>query len=208
MRGMPNRIKSEAFSVMSEHVSPVAATALPYVHPLDDFYARAGLRLPKIERIEANEIPNPYHTLLVHENDMTPTLESFHGGHIHLQILAREQRDDFYFREVVLQLNPGDRPVEFGANKVNLGLFPARARKLILEERMPLGSILRECSIERRTVVKAYFQVEADELIMRALNLAGPALLYGRRANILDPDKRPLSEVVEILPLLSGSQPK
>src|SRR2546423_14144336 len=81
-----------------------AATALPFAHPLDEFYARAGLRLPAIERIGGEEIPQPYRGLLVHEDDMTPTLEKYHGAEIHLRILGREQREDFYFREVVLQL--------------------------------------------------------------------------------------------------------
>jgi chorismate-pyruvate lyase len=176
------------------------ATALPFVHPLDDFYARAGLRLPKIERIGADEIPEPYRALLVHENDMTPTLEKYHGAEIHLRILGHDQREDFYFREVVLQLNESDRPVEFGANKINLALFPPRARQLILAERLPLGTILRMCETAHSTRPKAFFRTDADELISGVLNMAKPAVLYGRRATILDPEKRPLSEIVEILP--------
>src|SRR5260221_2498530 len=105
---------------MSDHSSPLlAATALPFVHPLDDFYARAGLRLPAIERIGGDEIPEPYRTLLAHENDMTPTLEKYHGAEIHLRILGHDQRADFYFREVVLQLNETDRPAEFGTIMIN-----------------------------------------------------------------------------------------
>src|SRR5262249_48408899 len=114
--------------------------------------------------------------------------------------LNREQRDDFYFREVVLQLDGTNQPVEFGANKVNLALFPAKARQLILEEHVPLGRILRECGIAHSTLAKAFFRIHADDLIRRALNLEQPGALYGRRANILDPQKRPLSEIVEILP--------
>jgi len=180
--------------------NPPAPVALPMAHPLDDFYARAGLRLPMIERIAGDQVPEPYRGLLVHEKDMTPTLEKFHGAEIHLRILGRDQRADFYFREVVLLLDGTDKPVEFGANKVSLALFPPRGRQLILEERLPLGTILRICEIEHTTVAKAFFAVEADEFIARALNLQAPVRLYGRRANILDPQKRPLSEIVEILP--------
>ena len=70
--------------------NPAAATALPYVFPLDEFYARSGLALPKIERVAGEEVPEPYRSLLVHQNDMTPTLENFHGASIHLEILSRE----------------------------------------------------------------------------------------------------------------------
>jgi hypothetical protein len=184
---------------MSDPVS-TAAAALPYVHPLDDFYARAGLRLPKIERISEDKIPEPYRSLLVHAADMTPTLEKYHGADIHLQILGREQRGDFYFREVVLQLDGTDQPVEFGAIKISLALFTPRARQLILGERLPLGTILKICEVNHSTVAKAFFELESDEFINRALGLRETIVLYGRRANILDSQKRPLSEIVEILP--------
>jgi hypothetical protein len=176
------------------------ATALPLVYPLDDFYARAGLPLPKIERISAEDIPEPYRTLLVHQNDMTPTLEGAHGANIHLQIISSEVRGDFYFREVALRLDGSEKPVEFGANKVSLVLFPPRARQLILEERLPLGRILKDCAIAHSTVAKAYFRASPDELIKGVLGLTGAALLYGRRATIFDMQQRPLSEIVEILP--------
>jgi hypothetical protein len=177
-----------------------APAALPYVYPLDDFYARAGLSLPGIERVASEEIPEPYRSLLVHERDMTPTLEKFHGSDIHLRILKREQRGESYFREVVLLLDGSELPVEFGANKVSLVLFPPKARQLILEERVPLGRILRECEIAHSTAAKAYFRVVPDELIRSVLRLETQVTLYGRKATIFDAQKRPLSEIVEILP--------
>src|SRR6266699_5986765 len=144
---------------MPDRAPSAPATALPYVYPLDDFYARAGLALPAIERISGEQMPEPYRSLLVHERDMTPTLEKFHGSDIHLKILKREQRGDFYFREVVLQLDGSELPVEFGANKVSLVLFPPKARQLILEEHLPLGRILKECEIPHMTFAKAFFRV-------------------------------------------------
>jgi chorismate-pyruvate lyase len=186
---------------MPERAQTVTApAALPFVYPLDDFYVRAGLPLPAIERIQAEEVPEPYRSLLVHERDMTPTLEKFHSSDIHLKILKREQRGDFYFREVVLQLDGSELPVEFGANKVSLVLFPPKARQLILEERVPLGRVLRECEIAHTTLAKAFFRVAPDELISSVLQLKGPFSLYGRKATIFDAQKRPLSEIVEILP--------
>jgi hypothetical protein len=191
---------------MPDRSQTVAApAALPFVYPLDDFYAGAGLPLPRIERIQGDEMPEPYRSLLVHERDMTPTLEKFHGSDIHLKILKREQRGDFYFREVVLQLNGSEMPVEFGANKVSLVLFPSKARQQILEEQVPLGRILKECEIGHTTLAKAFFRVAPDELISSVLHLKAPTALYGRKATIFDAQKRPLSEIVEILP---PAQPK
>jgi len=192
---------------MTDPLSTPPAAALPYAHPLDDFYARSLLQLPKIERISDQELPEPYRSLLAHESDMTPTLENYHGANIHLRILGREQRGDFYFREVVLQLDRTNQPVEFGAIKISLALFPARARQMILGEHLPLGTVLRLCEVGHTTVAKAFFRLQSDDFISQALALREPAILYGRRANILDPQKRPLSEIVEILPPSGDKKP-
>jgi chorismate-pyruvate lyase len=186
---------------MPDHRSVSTVAALPYAYPLDDFYARAGRPLPRIERIPGESVPEPYRSLLVHENDMTPTLEKFHATDIHLRIFEREQRDDYYFRQVALCRDDDERPVEFGANKVSLLLFPPVARQLILEERMPLGRVLRECEVPHQTQAKAFFRVAADEFIGKILGARPGQILYGRRATIFDLKHRPLSEIVEILPV-------
>jgi chorismate-pyruvate lyase len=175
-------------------------TALPIAYPLDDFYAQQGLGLPCIEAVEGKDVPEPYRALLVHGDDMTPTLEKFHGDKIHIRVMRRQQRDDYYFREVVLVLDQDERPVEFGAIKMNLALFSPAARKLILEEREPLGHILRDCGVTHASRPKAYLRVESDELISGALQLTGRHTLYGRRNTHFDTDNRPLAEIVEILP--------
>src|SRR5437899_12834558 len=110
-------------------------------HPLDEFYARAGLPLPPLTQIDGEAVPEPYKSLLVHRNDMTPTLETFHRRNIHLRMLGRERKGDQYFREVVLVLDGNEEPVEFGAIKMNLDLFAPDARELILAEQRSLGPI-------------------------------------------------------------------
>ena len=182
-------------------------SALANTYPLSEFYAHAKLPLPHIEFIPGEEVPDPFKSLLVHHNDMTPTLEAFHKSDIHLEIVSRERRGDFYFREVVLRLNGDDQPVEFGANKLYLGRFPEEARDLILQEYIPLGRILKDCHVPHRTQAKAFLRVQADELIGGKFELTQPGLLYGRKAVISDLQGRPLSEIVEILPPLNKSTP-
>jgi chorismate-pyruvate lyase len=171
-----------------------------YIYPLTDFYSRAKLPLPNIATISGDEVPEPYKSQLVHSNDMTPTLEAFHKSRIHLEILSRDQRGGFYYREVVLRLDHDEKPVEFGANKVYLGAFPEDAQELILLEQVPLGTILRDCGVKHQTSAKFFLRVEPDELIAKALELEQPVALYGRKALIADATGRPLSEIVEILP--------
>jgi chorismate-pyruvate lyase len=171
-----------------------------YAYPLSEFYSRAKLSPPRIEMIPGDAVPEPFRTLLVHSNDMTPTLEEFHKSQIHLEILRSEQRGGFYFRQVVLRLNHDEKPVEFGANKIFLGLFPEEAQELIRLEQVPLGRILRECGVRHRTEAKAFLCLEPDELIGGAFELEQPVALYGRKALISDLQGKPLSEIVEILP--------
>ena len=177
-----------------------APVVSPLAHPLDDFYAQAGLPLPHIEAMTGEDMPEPYKTLLVHHNDMTPTFEGFYGQKVHLHLLRRQQRDDVYFREVVLVLEDDVTPIEFGATKINLTLLPPGARRLILEEHVPLGSILASCQIVHSSRPKAFLSVRSDAFINSALNLTGRQLLFGRRNTLFDSTQRPLAEIVEILP--------
>ncbi len=147
-------------------------------------------------------MPEPHRTLLVHDRDMTPTLEAFHRSDIHIEVWGRERRGDLYFREVVLRLDRDQRPVEFGANKINLALFDPAVRRLILDEYLPLGHILKLREVPHAGRPLAYLRVETDPLMRRAFRLSGPAVLYGRRNVLRDPQGRALSEIVEILPPL------
>jgi chorismate-pyruvate lyase len=181
-------------------VHPSTVVVSPFAYPLDEFYAQAGRKLPVIESIAGESVPEPYRSLLVHNNDMTPTLEAFHGEKIHLEVLSRQHRDDFYFREVVLLLDGTERPVEFGAIKINLALFPPGARREILEERWPLGHVLQQHKIVHSSRPKAFLRVAADPFIRSALKLADQPVLYGRRNTLTDSMQRSLAEIVEILP--------
>ena len=180
--------------------STTATTVLPIAYPLDEFYALAGMTLPVIEAVPGEAVPEPYKSLLVHQDDMTPTLEKFHRDSVHLRVLRRQRREDAYFREVVLVTDKGERPVEFGAIKINLLLFKPKARQEILEERVPLGHILHECGVTHTSRPKAFLRLRSDAFINAALQLMGEHELYGRRNTLWDPQQRPLAEIVEILP--------
>jgi len=178
---------------------PAAAN---FVYPLSELYSRAKVALPRIEAVPADVLPESLQPLLVHNNDLTPMLEEFHKSRIHLEIVNKDRRGGFYFREVVLRLDHDEKPVEFGANKIFVGLFPEEAQELIQLEQVPLGRILKDCGLRHQTEAKAFLRVEPDEHIARALELENPIPLYGRKTVVSDLKGRPLSEIVEILPPL------
>jgi chorismate-pyruvate lyase len=170
------------------------------VYPLDEFYKQRGEPLPVIGRVKPEEMPEPYKSLLVHDGDMTSRLEAFHGDTIHIQPLARHTHENEYFREVVLLLNGAKKPVEFGAIKIVLDLFPEEAQQEILKARQPLGHLLKQFNIAHSNQPKTFLVVASDGFINKALNLTGTHSLYGRRNTLVDPWDRPLAEIVEILP--------
>lgn len=170
--------------------------------PLADCYAEAGLVLPAITRVDGAGIPEPYRPLLVHERDMTPTLERHHGERIHLRVLRSRRNGGHYHREVVLILDGSGRPVEFGANRVNLDLYPPGAQELILNEYVPVGTILSQFNIEHTCQPTDYFQIVTDDLISAELRVPPGTLLHGRCNTLRTPEGQPISQVVEILPLL------
>ena len=170
------------------------------VHPLDEFYQQMGLALPPLQQVDGEAVPRPYKQLLVHHDDMTPTLEKYFGRDIHLRLLGRRRKGDAYFREVVLLLDGTDQPVEFGAIKIYLDRFAVEARRQILEEERPVGHILQECGVKHSSRPRAFLRLASDHFINDALQLTGANVLFGRRNTLFDPQERPLAEIVEILP--------
>lgn len=169
-------------------------------HPLDEFYARARQPMPALEFVDAEDLPAPCKQLLVHQNDMTSTLEHFHEARIHIRPLNRHQTEHTYSREVVLELDGTNTPVEFGAIKIYLPAFPSQARERIVEAQAPLGRILKEFDIAYVSRPKAFLRIASDRLISGALRINGTHRLYGRCNRLSDPKGNPLADIVEILP--------
>jgi chorismate-pyruvate lyase len=168
--------------------------------PLVTFYRRAGIAPPAVTVIGGDEMPEPYRQLLVHENDMTPTLEDYHGDRIHLQVLEAVEAENVLTRQVTLVLDESDRGVEYGAISIDLDAFPAKARELLRGNYLPLGRILMDESIAHFSNPNCYFTVPADGMIAAALKVEVGLTLYGR-CNVIANDDRPLAEIVEVLPL-------
>ncbi len=167
--------------------------------PLDFFYRRAELKLPEHHFISGAEVPEPYRDLLVHEQDMTGTLQRFHQSKLHLQLLSLFKEKGEIYREVTL-VKEDESPVEFGAIRIDLTHFPEEARAEIEAGYTPLGAILSERKVSFLSRPSRFFAVESDALINKALRLNGAFRLFGRVNKLRSPEQNILAEVVEILP--------
>ena len=170
------------------------------LYPLNEFYAEAKLPLPVVSRLDGKALPEPYKSLLVHQNDMTPTLESFYNQKIHLRVLKAHFEGNVYSRQVVLVLDADEKPAEFGAIRIYLEHFPLQARELILEDKRPLGAILFDQGVDHSSRPNAFFRIRSDALINSVLDLTESNPLYGRRNVLSNSSQGTLAEIIEILP--------
>lgn len=182
------------------------AQALHWLMPLHFFYERAGQPLPDFQFLSGKEMPYPYRSLLVHENDMTPTLAAFHHSKLYLEVHERVLTDDYLLRMVTLHAAASDLPVEFGAIGIHLSSLPGEARDLVVEGRVPLGAILGDCRVPHHGSPSAFFSVPADEMMGRTLRQAAGTTLYGRCNQLVDDDGIAMADIVEILPRSDESE--
>jgi hypothetical protein len=178
-----------------------AASSNGILYPLDVVYARAGLAKPKVEAISSDEIPLPYRSMLVHESDMTVTLEQHFGGPVLLRPLSTFSARGSYFRRVLLVQEYSGRPVEMGAIRIQLGAFAPRIRAEILRNEVPLGRILRRRGIDFKSRARVFLAITPNPEMMGVFWMREPRTLYGRRTDVLLRGKK-IGDIVEVLPLV------
>jgi hypothetical protein len=186
--------------------SPRAATstrrAVPSpLHPLDLAYTRAGLEPPAARAIAPDEIPQPYRSLLVHQRDMTLTLEAHFGGRVVLRPLSTFISGPWYYRRVLLAQEYSGRPVEMGAIRMKLAALPRKVQAEIRRNQVPLGRILRDGGVDFTSIPREFFAVTPNPEMMGVFWMREPRTLYGRRTEVLLGD-RVIGDIVEVLPLV------
>lgn len=170
--------------------------------PLYYFYQSSYHVFPELKMLDGEELPEPAKQLLVHDDDMTPTLIHYFGQDIYLQVLHTEEEHLVIKREVILHLEETQEPVEFGAIKIDLSCMPAHVQDIIREGKKPLGGILHEHHVAHTSHPSGYFQVSSDDIMQRAFSFHDQPVLYGRCNMLRYENGNTLAEVVEVLPPL------
>lgn len=161
----------------------------------------APLAVERLEGPGRPAMPEPQRSLLVHESDMTSTLEEHHGEALEISLLAHRRDEDALWRRVVLVGRESGRIHEAGAIRIALAPFASAARWEILEGRRPLGAILARHGVEYRSRPRLFFGLRSTPRSDVLLGFAGGGRrLYGRRNVLETPAGETLAEVVEILP--------
>lgn len=173
-----------------------------------ELLAFAGLSVAELTIMEDRQLPDPYRELLVHDRDMTPALESFHGDSLHLDVLSKELAGEVLLRLVMLVCDRDEQPVVYGVIRIFLDRFEDGVRALILDCYKPLGAILAQHQVVHTSHPTVFFAIQAKQSICEAFNLDGSQTLYGRQNELLDGAARSLAQVVEILPPMTDRQPQ
>jgi hypothetical protein len=174
-----------------------ANDAGPSLQELTALFPPAG-ELPEYEFVPADEVPAPYHGLLVHEHHMTVTVEAYHRDLVDVRVLAVHHDEESYARKILLALHATGRVVQFGIMRVQLRYCSEAVRKEIIAGQTPLGRILIQHNVLRRIEPTAYLRVIPGTAMMKWFGLERPRPTYGRLAYI-HCDEQPAVELLEIV---------
>jgi len=186
---------------MSATDSPIS----DILYPLSCFNCDASQGVTHASILEADELPEPYRSLLAHDRDMTGTLETYHKQTMGLRVYVKRIEGDSIFRQVVLYGETDGRPQEFGAIRIDLSTFDDETRGLVESCQVPLGRVLREHGVAYVSNPSAFLKVSPDKLLCEALNVSGGPL-YGRKNELTTPDGRAFAQIIEILPPLASPE--
>jgi hypothetical protein len=158
----------------------------------------ASSDLPEIEYVTADEVPEPYHTLLVHNHHMTVTVEAHHGSPVDVRVLDQVRQGDSYARKILLTSKKTGAVVQFGLVRIWLPYCDADVQQEILAGQTPLGRILIQHDVLRWIQPTAFVRVLPDAALMSWFGARGRRPTFGRLAYI-HCDGKPAIELLEIV---------
>ncbi len=151
-----------------------------------------------ITRVPAEAVPPPFDQLLVHENHMTVTVESFHNSLVNVQVLDETKSDDIYARKILLTRKSDGQIVQFGIVRIHRHLLPEATREAIERGEIPLGRILIEQGVLRKVELCDLWKCQTNGELQQLMQLDQPTTLFGRTA-IIYVDQQPVIELLEIV---------
>jgi chorismate-pyruvate lyase len=188
----PSLVSEDSDSRLNFIVQPT-----PTYHELCSLFPDAD-GIPAATPISAEEMPEPYRSLLVHTHHMTVTVEQFYGDSVNVQVLESRIDADEYSRKILLSLAKSGRVVQFGIVAINVNLLSETVRNQILAGTTPLGRVLIQNNVLRRVRPISYVKVTPNTAFRSWFAMTTDEPLYGR-VGVIDTDGEPAIEVLEIL---------
>ncbi|HZN36709.1 MAG TPA: hypothetical protein VFB80_22925 [Pirellulaceae bacterium] len=171
---------------------------MPALDHLAGLFYSDMAELGAFEEVLAEQLPQPYRTLLAHHEHMTVAVEKYHSEKVEVEVIAARRTGDYYCRKIVLHLQSDAKTVLFGIPRLNLRLLDDDVRREILSENKPLGRVLIDHNVLREVQLASLYRVTAGPDLCRMFGLAEPLPTYGRTAFIYC-DGYPAVELLEIV---------
>jgi hypothetical protein len=149
--------------------------------------------------VKAEEVPEPFHKLLVHEQHMTLTLTAHYGAFLELSVKEMHFEENLYSRKISLTIPRNNAIVEYGLVRLDLRYIPEPVWKEIFQQRTPLGEILLRHNILQRIQPKWFLKFEPESSILAWMKAPQRAEPYYGRLGTIYCNGEPAVEVLEIV---------
>lgn len=150
------------------------------------------------EVIPAEQIPEPYHTLLVHEKHMTLTLTAHYRAFLELHVKEMHYEGSLYSRKITLTVPQVKSVIEYGLIRLDLRYVPEPVKQEIFQQRTPMGELLLRHNILQHVQPKWFLKLPPDCSILRWMGAKVDHPLFGRLGTIYC-NGEPAVEVMEIV---------
>lgn len=151
---------------------------------LTSLFPEENLLIEKAEHVPAAMVPEPYKTLLAHDHHMTIAMEKQHGCSVNVQILERNNIDEYYCRKIVLTNSITNKVVQFGIVKFNFQYVTETVKNEIIKGETPLGRILIDHNVLRHIDLGAILKIKSGPALAEYLQIESGETTYGRLATI------------------------
>ncbi len=175
--------------------------ALEELRSLTALFSQAEPLFQRVEHIPSAVTPEPYHTLLVHNEHMTVSMERFHQCSVDVRVLQHRQDGEIYAREIVLLKHGTPTPVQFGIVRFHLDYVIEPVRREIIAGEIPLGRILINHNVLRHIDLGAILEITAGPGLAQALQMPVGGVTYGRLATIFC-NRQPAVDLLEVSAVL------
>ena len=170
-------------------------SAGPDLHTLFQLFPPSSY-LRDFDIVPAEQVPEPFRKLLVHEHHMTVTVEEHHGSLVDVKVLERTRSGDAYARKILLAKQSDGKIVMFGLVRIWLNYCAPDVRDAILAEQTPIGRVLIEHNVLRRIEPTEFFRLTPGPDMVAWFGSSAPT--YGRLA-LIHCDGKPAVELLEIV---------
>jgi hypothetical protein len=154
--------------------------------------------LGEFDPVSADDLPEPFRSLLAHNEHMTVTLESANASPVTVRVVAEVREETSYARNSLLARQRDGVVLQFGIMRIWLGDLPASACDEITVDKLPLGRVLIDHHMLREVELISLWRIVPGPALRKHLNLAVGEVIFGRSAQILV-DERPTVQMLEIV---------